>query len=93
MAESARTRQMYSGDLNPDDGDSMPRSLEESYNASRSDEPAKISDEEGIEYDQEAISEAIQAYESFDPEPEYGGDQLLENEDALDAFGELWSEN
>lgn len=80
MTESARTRQMYQGDLNPDQGDRMPRSLQESYNASRSSESAKISDEEGIEYDQEALGDAIEAYENFD----------AENSQALDEFGELF---
>ncbi len=93
MAESARTRQMYSGELNPDEGDNMPRSLQEDYNASRSGEAVKIGDETGIEYDGEQMAEAIQAYQNFDAEPEYGEDALLENEDAIDAFGELWSES
>ncbi len=90
MAESATTRQMYEGELDHEKEDRMPRSLEESYNASRSDEPAKIGDEEGIEYDQEAMAEAIQAYESFGAETAYENSGLTQNEEALDVFGELF---
>ena len=80
MAESARTAEMYRGGLDHEEESSMPRSLQESYNASRSSESAKISDEEGIEYDQEALGDAIEAYENFD----------AENSQALDEFGELF---
>ncbi|MFB6242264.1 MAG: hypothetical protein ABEJ36_05710 [Candidatus Nanosalina sp.] len=70
MTESASTRKMYNGELEPEE---MPRSLQESYNASQADNPPQIEDpEEGL-YDEAAYS------------PE-----LLQREDALDAFGELF---
>ena len=90
MTGSATTEKMYRGELDAEEGDRMPRSLEEDYNAARSSEPAKISDENGIEYDQQAMAEAIDAYEMFEAEASYETSGLTENEQALDAFGELF---
>jgi hypothetical protein len=92
MAESASTRRMYEGELDHEEDD-MPRSLEEEYNASRSDEPANIGESDRIEYDQEAMAEAIQAYKSFEAEVTYENPGPTQDEEALDAFGELWSED
>lgn len=93
MAESAATRQMYEGELDHEETSRMPRSLDESYNATQSDEPAKINDEECIEYNQDAMAEAIQAYENFDGETDYAESGPAQNEEALEAFGELFGEN
>lgn len=92
MTESAATRKMYEGELNHEETSRMPRSLDESYNATRSDEPAKINDEEGIDYDGRQMAEAIRAYEYFDGETTYEESGPTQNEEALDAFGELFGE-
>ena len=93
MAESASTREMYEGKLDHEETSRMPRSLQEDYNAAQADEPAKIGDEDSIEYDQDAMAEAIQAYENFDGETGYTESGPTKNEEALDAFGELFGEN
>lgn len=76
MAESARTSEMYRGELDPENGDRMPRSLRESYTATQSENPPELED----------------AGEGFYDDADYS-QELLQQEDALDAFGELWSEN
>lgn len=76
MAESTRTAEMYRGELDPEEGDRMPRSLRESYNASQSGNPPELED----------------TGEGFYSDADYS-QELLQQEDALDAFGELWSED
>jgi hypothetical protein len=73
MAGSASTERMYRGELDPEEGDSMPRSLRESYTATQADKAPEIDDSEEGLYDDAAYS------------PE-----LLQQEEALDAFGELF---
>jgi len=93
MTESATARRMYEGELDPEEGDRMPRSLEEEYNATQAGNPPEIDEELTIDYDQEEMAEAIQAYESFNPEGSYDQQALTDNEEALDAFGQLFGEN
>lgn len=91
MAESARTAEMYRGGLNHEE-DSMPQSLSETYNAGRSQDTPELSDPEDISYDMDAIEDAFEAYEGMET-AEYRQQQLLDDQDALEAFGELFQEN
>ena len=86
MAESAKTAEMYRGGLDHTE-DSMPQSLSETYNATHSQDTPELSDPEDISYEMETVSQAFDAYS----EMENGyGDDLLEEEDAIEAFGELF---
>jgi hypothetical protein len=96
MAGSAATEKMYRGELDPENGDSMPRSASEAYSATQSGNPPELDEDLDIEYDQDAMAEAIQAYESFETDGFYEKENdktLLQNEDAVEAFQTLWSEN
>jgi hypothetical protein len=96
MAGSAATEKMYRGELDPENGDSMPRSASEAYSATQSSNPPELDDDLDLEYDQDAMAEAIQAYESFEQEGFYDEEQdqaLLDDEDAVEAFQTIWSEN
>jgi hypothetical protein len=91
MAESARTAEMYRGGLDHEE-DTMPQSLTEAGNAAQSEYNPELSDPEAISYDMETIETAFQAYDQMETAT-YGESGLTENQDALDAFGELFEEN
>lgn len=91
MAESAKTAEMYRGGLDHEE-DTMPQSLTEAGNAANSQYTPELSDPEAISYDMDTIGDAFQAYDQMETES-YGGSGLTDNEDALEAFGELFSEN
>lgn len=92
MAESATTRRMYEGELDHQEQGGMPRSLQEDYNASQADNPPELDSDLDIEYDQDQMAQAIQAYQRFESETFYD-EELTANEEALDAFGQLFGEN
>lgn len=91
MAESARTSEMYRGGLDHKE-DTMPQSLTEASNAAKSGYAPELSDPQGINYDMETIGDAFDAYEQMETGT-YEESGLTENEDALDAFGELFQKN
>lgn len=91
MAESARTAEMYRGGLDHEE-DTMPQSLTEAGNAAQSEYNPELSDPEAISYDMDKIETAFQAYDQMET-ANYGESGLTENQDALDAFGELFKEN
>lgn len=88
MAESARTSEMYRGGLDHEE-DTMPQSLKEASNAAKSDYAPELSDPQDINYDMETIGDAVDAYEQMETAT-YGESGLTDNEEALDAFGELF---
>ena len=91
MAESAKTSQMYRGGLDHEE-DAMPQSLTEAGNAARSEYTPELSDPENVSYDMETVGDAFEAYEEIE-ETFYGERGLTEDQNALSAFGELFSEN
>ncbi|MFB6174973.1 MAG: hypothetical protein ABEJ87_03265 [Candidatus Nanohalobium sp.] len=91
MAESARTAEMYRGGLDHEQ-DTMPQSLTEAQNAAQSGYTPELSDPEEISYDMDTIEDAFQVYDQMET-GNYGESSLTGNEDALDAFGELFKEN
>lgn len=88
MAESAKTAEMYRGRLDHEE-DSMPQSLTEAGNAANSQYAPELSDPQDVNYNMDAIEEAFQAYDQMDTES-YGDSGLTQNQNALDAFGELF---